>query len=109
MVSVFIDKKATLFDQFLLQPLFVSPRIARVLVDRVMTLKNDGSSRSDDGLETSSSEAALVKLKLKPTVVSVFIDKKATLFDQFLLQPLFVSARIARVLVEKQVSQPIRK
>ena len=43
------------------------------------------------------------------TVVSVFIDKKATLFDQFLLQPLFVSARIARVLVEKQVSQPIRK
>ncbi len=35
------------------------------------------------------------------TVVSVFIDKKATLFDQFLLQPLFVSSRIARVLVKK--------
>ena len=39
---------------------------AQASVDRVMTLKNDGSSRSDDGLETSSSEAALVKLKLKP-------------------------------------------
>ena len=47
--------------------------------------------------------------QLAITVVSVFIDKKATLFDQFLLQPLFVSSRIARVLVEKQVSQPIRK
>ncbi len=34
-VSVFIDKKAALFDQFLLQPLFVSPRIARVLVDKL--------------------------------------------------------------------------
>ena len=43
------------------------------------------------------------------TVLSVSIDKKTTFFHHFQLQPLFVSARIARVFVEKQVSQQIRK
>ena len=41
------------------------------------------------------------QLEFWSTVVSVFIDKKAALFDQFLLQPLFVSSRIARVILEK--------
>jgi copper resistance protein C len=38
----------------------------QALVDRVLVLKNDTSSRSDDGLETARVEAAVVKLKLKP-------------------------------------------
>ncbi len=38
---------------------------AQALVTRVLALKNDLTKRADDGLETTASEAALVKLKLK--------------------------------------------
>ena len=37
----------------------------QALINRVMTLKTDGSSRSDNGLETNVAQAARVKLKLK--------------------------------------------
>lgn len=40
----------------------------QALIDRVMTLKTDGSSRSDNGLETIASEASVIKLKLKPNL-----------------------------------------
>lgn len=36
------------------------------LISRVMALKNDISSRSDDGLETNADQASVIKLKLKP-------------------------------------------
>ena len=49
-----------------------------------MFLECLGSLRSLQG-------SYLIGFDLQPTVVSVFIDKKATLFDQLLLQPLFVS------------------
>jgi copper resistance protein C len=39
---------------------------AQALVARVLALKNDLAKRADDGLETTASEAAVVKLKLKP-------------------------------------------
>jgi methionine-rich copper-binding protein CopC len=42
------------------------------LVNRVMTLKNDDSSRSDDGLETTASQASVVTLKLKPKLKAGF-------------------------------------
>jgi copper resistance protein C len=43
---------------------------AQALVARVLALKNDLAKRSDNGLETTASEAALVKLKLKPNLKS---------------------------------------
>jgi copper resistance protein C len=39
---------------------------AQALVARVLALKNDLAKRADAGLETTASEAAVVKLKLKP-------------------------------------------
>ena len=41
---------------------------AQALVARVLALKNDLAKRADAGLETTASEAALVKLKLKPNL-----------------------------------------
>lgn len=43
---------------------------AEALVARVLALKNDLAKRADAGLETTASEAALVKLKLKPNLKS---------------------------------------
>ena len=39
----------------------------------------------------------------RTTVDSVSIDKKTSFFHQFQLRPLFVSARIARVLIDKRI------
>jgi copper resistance protein C len=43
---------------------------AGALVNKVLALKNDLAKRADDGLETTASEAALVKLKFKPNLKS---------------------------------------
>ncbi len=43
---------------------------AEALVARVLALKNDLAKRADAGLETTASEAALVKLKLKANLKS---------------------------------------
>jgi methionine-rich copper-binding protein CopC len=41
---------------------------AQKLVARVLSLKNDLVKRADDGLETTASQAARIKLKLKPNL-----------------------------------------
>jgi copper resistance protein C len=41
---------------------------AQALVNKVLALKNDLAKRADDGLETTASEAAVVKLKFKPNL-----------------------------------------
>jgi copper resistance protein C len=43
---------------------------AQALTARVLALKNDLAKRADAGLETTASEAALIKLKLKSTLKS---------------------------------------
>ena len=43
---------------------------AQALMNRVLALKNDSTKRADAGLETTASEAALVKLKLKANLKS---------------------------------------
>ncbi len=41
---------------------------AQALVARVLALKNDLAKRADDCLETTASQAAVLKLKLKPNL-----------------------------------------
>jgi copper resistance protein C len=41
---------------------------AQALVNKVLALKNDLAKRADDGLETTASEATVVKLKFKPNL-----------------------------------------
>ncbi len=57
-----LETKTTNIDKLKLE--------AQALVARVLALKNDLTKRADAGLETSASEAALVKLKLKANLRS---------------------------------------